>query len=188
MLTVAQIAPVHVAFDQGLKAWVDETILFGMDPDKHNLRECKIIGLSSYPDEVLTAEILVKEEDRFATAWSHVPFHLLFGHSERPKKLLGMDDLYYHNCPDEHITFTFFPDMAQHKCWAYFKHQRKWIGGDYLGTVNWYRDNLNAHIIRLNRGQFALLPNHKLQFNSGDKATSPLPPYRKVRQGWSLKP
>lgn len=187
MLTAAATSPVHVAFAQGLKAWVEEGILHDMDSERTDLRECRIVGLSSYPGQVLTTEILVKEKDRFATAWSDVPFHMLFGQSSRPEKLLAMEDLYYHNCPDEHITFTFFPAFAQEKCRAYFKNHRKWIGGEYLGTVNWYHDNVNAHMIRLNRGQFALLPNHKIQFNVGDAPAEPLPPYKKLRQSWSLR-
>jgi hypothetical protein len=188
MLKIAQISPVHISFEKGMPAWVHEGILYDMDPDKQGLRECQIVGLSSYAEQTLTAQILIKEDGAgFNTVWSDVPLHLLFNENSKPKVCLTLQDLVYYENPDIHITFTYYPDLARGPTWAFLKQRSEWQRGTYLGTIDWYQDNLNAHLISLDNGHFACLPQHKIQFNRETCPQQDLPAYRKTRQAWGLE-
>lgn len=176
---------VHTPFDEAIKAWVEEKILYGMDGRRTTLRECQIIGLSSYKDSALAAEILVKEGESFSTAWSDVPLHMLFHKAVKPKanEFLDLEDVIYHNSLDEYIELTYYPSLAKGECQCYFPRKDRWLGGEYLGTVDWYKGNHNAHLVALENGQFAMVPHHKIQFNNGSRT---LPPYKKQRMEWRV--
>lgn len=177
---------VHAYFDKAIKGYVDESLLHNMDPAKTELVPCEIMGLSSYKGTAPTAQILVQGSYVF----SDVPLHLLFARAARPKKPLGLNVLVYNNSPDDHIDLSCNPHLARGACQVFLvkmaakNDAQKWMSGTYLATIDWHRDNLNAHLIALENGQFALQPQHKISFNDGPRA---LPPYRKLKTDWIVK-
>lgn len=179
---------VHAGFDQAIRARVAETLLYNMDPTRTGLVPCEIIGLSSYPGTAPTAQILVEGSFVF----SDVPLHLLFNKrvTKPPEKPLGLDVLVLDKCPDGAIDLSFNPHLARDKCSVYFSRmeaatdEERWMSGTYRMTVDWFRDNLNAHLIALDNGQFALQPQGKISFNGGPRK---LPDYRRLEASWFVK-
>lgn len=179
---------VHASFDQAIEARVAEALLYNMDPARTALVPCEIIGLSSYPGNAPTAQILVEGSFVF----SDVPLHLLFNKRlvAPPENPLGLEILVHDKCPDGAIDLSFNPHLARDKCSVYFsrmetaKDEERWMSGTYRVTVDWFRDNLCAHLVSLDNGQFALQPQAKISFNGGPRK---LPDYRRLECGWWVK-
>jgi len=162
-----------------VRAFVEQTILYNMDPEYQDKYEaCTIFGVSSYPLEALTAHVMLGNGSIF----SYVPFHKLLNKPEEPNPKLELDDLVYKNCPDEHIAVHNF-EFLEGEVDAYFKRKDLWLPGHYLATVDWYESNELFHLIKLENYPIAAVPNHKLKFKGADRS---FPPYKKLRQTWEV--
>lgn len=97
---------------------------------------------------------------------------------------LSLEDLVYHNFPDEQLVVHRHSVLEAQDCRAFFKRSGKFMPASYLLTLDWWTGNDLLHLLALQNGQFALLPNHKVRFN-GD--TSALPQYQKLRATWRVE-
>jgi hypothetical protein len=160
-----------------LNLLVREKYLYNMDIEKKDLVNCTVIGLSSYPGHTLTVTILVKGK----FLYSYVPLIALawfpsFAENDLNKAI-------YKNCPSSELTVTYYDALKD--CTIYNKDGSYFTNGQYILTLDWYNDNEQFHLIKINDGNFVLYPNHKIIFNS-ESYKEKLPQYRKSKNEWIL--
>lgn len=170
---------IHYDLPQPISGFVDRKLLFGLDPDMSGILPCQIFSLATYPQEALTFQILLQDGSLF----SYVPLHLLYHKPPETQSLLELSDLLYHNCPDSVLCIHRFEWLNQDRVNCFFKHRQLWLSGDYLLTVDWYGGNDLLHLIRLQNGQFALLPSHKVKFLNGEPQFQP---FKKLHATWKV--
>lgn len=170
---------IHAELLPSIAVWVEKSFLFGMDPAFIGQYEPgNIFSLSSYPGEAITFQVLLNNGCLF----SYLPIHALAHNDGLTDTPLQLQDLLYNNCPAKEICVHAFQHL-QGEVTVYLKYQDRWIKGSYLLTVDWYTKNENGHLIALQNGQFALVPNHKIKFRNIGEG---FPPYRTLKQQWVL--
>lgn len=170
---------IHYDLPDVLPACVDRRLLFDLDHQVQGYLPCQIFGLSAYPQDALTFQILLDDGSIF----SYVPLHLLYHTLLIEGPFLELTDLVYHNCPDATLCIHRFEFLGQDVVNCFFKAKQLWLAGNYLFTVDWYQGNDLLHFIQLHTGQFALLPNHKVKFHNG---TSQFQPFKKLHATWKV--
>ena len=170
---------IHYDLPQPIPGFVDRKLLFDLDPEISGILPCQIFSLASYPQEALTFQILLPDGSLF----SYVPLHLLYHKPPETQFLLELNDLLYHNSPDSVLCIHRFEWLNQDRVNCFFKRQQLWLNGDYLFTVDWYCGNDLLHLIRLQNGQFALLPSHKVKFLNGEPQFQP---FKKLHATWKV--
>jgi hypothetical protein len=161
-----------------IPAWIGREYLYDMAPERvGEFDRCTVFGVSSYARHALTFQVMVSDGSLF----SYVPVIALRARETEGAPWLSMVDLLYRDCPSERIAVTVYEYLRGEHVDCYFRNRDLWQGGEYLCSIDWPDDNEQAHLIRLDSGQFAALPNHKLKFRGGDRSFKP---YRKLRQTW----
>lgn len=184
---------VHADLEElSFDAWIDPLMFKGIQmgsnaPTPENvLREkVKVFGLSSYKGHCLTARIFV---EKYGAVWDYIPFHLLFKTqtTENYNNLFSLKKLCYHNCPDEEITIndcSFIRTKINEGKFAeatIVQKQNMFDGKKvltvcgitkYLASVDWHKNNESGHVVWLQNGQLALIPNHKLILQNENNLT-----------------
>lgn len=127
-----------------------------------NFLKCDIIGLCVYKDECLT--FLIKLED--GEVFSYIPIHSVFWKPiDNSDNRIDLTNLVYVNCPDYDIKINYI-DYLNVELSCYLKNLDKWLSGRYVCTIDFYNDNELLNLLKLDNGNFALLPFHKLKFKS----------------------
>jgi len=159
---------------------VQEEFLYDMDPAHVGKTvACTAFALSSYPGSTPTFKILLQN----GAVFSYIPPHALQTSSLSPDAVtLDLADLASINCPSEPISVKTFAALAG-RVQAYFKRKDLWLEGSYVLTVDWTDSNDLLHLIALENGQLAFVPQHKVVFGN---AARELPQYRKLRQVWRV--
>lgn len=160
------------------QAYVDESVLYNNDLSKTCLIPCTVFGVSSYKGSVLTFEILLNN----GAVFSYVPPHKLQTKLEQLEDRLNLDDLVYVACPSENFSITTYKALEREEfCSAHFISKRKCVKAKYITTIDWYANNVLMHLLKLENGQLAALPSHKVMFSN-----EMLPDYKKLRSEWTL--
>lgn len=142
----------------------------------------RLFAISSYAGHALTVQVLLAGGGVF----SYLPLQALVS----PKRFdpageaLAPDELLYHDCRDDEICVHRYRALRG-PVQAFLRKRQRWMRGKYLLSIDWYRGNDLLHLLRLENGQFAALPSHKLIF--GEEARI-LPDYQKLRQTWRVEP
>ena len=170
---------IHYNLPQIISGFVERKVFFDLDSQAAGILPCQIFSLASYPQEALTCQILLEDGNLF----SYVPLHLLYHKPPETTELLEMTDLVYHNCPDSTLCIHRFDFLGTDVVNCFFKHQQRWLVGNYLFSLDWYFGNDLLHFIQLSNGQFAVLPNHKVKFLNGD---TQFQPFRKLHATWKV--
>lgn len=175
---------IHVALESPLRAWVSRGLMVGNPALDTPRTKAIIVGISSYQGSTLTFQtLLVNGDGKFSSFWSDVPLHMVFHHGKSRDEELSLQDLSYHNCPDNHIEAVNFPALAKGNVQCYFPKSDKWLAGRYILTVDWFLSDQTSHLIKLDVGNFALVPSHKIQFRDGARL---LPGFKKQRFTWEI--
>ena len=165
----------HCSLSNPFKAFVANRVLYDMDATKKGSTECLVFGVSSYEGHYPTFQILLGN----GAVFSYVPPHLVFTKKES-EGLFSLDALVYHKCKSNEISYASFAVLREAKAYAFLTSARWKIAAEYIGTVDWIRGNELLHILLLETGQVALLPNHKVLFGS----SGGLPDYKKLHATW----
>jgi hypothetical protein len=139
---------------------------------------CTAFAISSYEGSAPTFKVLLAD----GTVFSYVPPSALIDKDKPSGDVLELADLAYHNCPSGDVCVCTFAELAGPVS-AFLRRQGKWMGGTYLFTIDWYTGNDLLHLIALDNGQYAFLPNHKVKFRDG---TREFKPYKKMHQEWKV--
>jgi hypothetical protein len=163
-----------------IKAYVQETFLYDMDPAKTGLITCYIFGVSSYPGYALTFTIWIPET---GGTFAFVPLHALQGTKTAIPVPLALSDLTTRNAPDPEIAVCTYEFLKERPLQVFFKGKDLRMSVTYLFSVDWYKENELVNVILLENGQFAALPNHRVLFGvKRDK----LPDYKKMHGEWRV--
>jgi len=165
---------IHVDINP-INAFVRDKYLYDLDKSKRGLSPCKIFAISSYAGHVLTCQVLIDNKYIF----SYIPLMALT--LESNSKEFSIDDCYYNNCPGQKMVVNYHQFLVNKKCFV-FKNNKVIKSGKYLFTIDWYDDNLNAHLINTDDGNLILYPSHKLSFDN----TNALPQYKKIHKEFIL--
>lgn len=145
----------------------------GEQVEKEPLTRCTVFAVSSYIGHEPTFNVRIQSN---GGVFHYLPVRALV--SKEVAEPIHELDLCYYKCYDHSIAVNQF-EYLQGPVRAFIKgvsHE-----GEYRLTVDWYKSNVNMHLIALANGQFAFLPSHKLLFRSDERE---LPKYRKLRQEW----
>ncbi len=142
-----------------MTAWVDTRVFHNMEGEP-GWTKVKLFGLACLPGRVPCFEVITPEGYIF----SDVPPHLLrwkepVGEESFP---LELAHLVYLNCPSTAFALAHFPYLAERKNFAYFRGPGRYLEATYWFSLDFYRDNNWVHALRLENGQIAFLPSHKL--------------------------
>jgi hypothetical protein len=162
-----------------IRCAVREEFLYNEERGHGNLVPGAIFSVSSYPGHALTFQALLDGGGVF----SYLPLSALVDPRRYDPKAenLTLDELLYHDCKDEEIVVHRFP-MLRRPARVFFRTRGRWMGARYLFTVDWWRGNDLLHALKLENGQLAALPSHKILFGK----EGPLPEYKKLRQTYRV--
>lgn len=175
----------HVDIPSPIKCLVNTSVFYDMKTlplGKPAWTPCVLFAMSSYEKSVLTFKVMVEEN---GALFDFVPVHMLKSNGKAEVGiLLELSDLVSSKiCESMNITVHVHQLLTnKKKMQCFFKDRGIWLTGRYHCTVDWYDANENAHLVELENGQFALMPNHKCVV--GDKRE--LPDYVKLQQDWKL--
>lgn len=174
------VSMVHAPI-KGLRVWVRSEFLHDMDPSFKGKFESGIaFALSSYVGHAPTFKVLLDG----GSVFSYLPPHALLTRAQLPDPDLSLEQLVYHNCPASRVALSTFAELKSAKLHVFIKKIGVWLPGEYLFTVDWFEGNDLVHCVRLDNGQLALLPSHKIKFNDSVKE---FPGYRKLHAEWTVK-
>jgi len=137
-----------------------------------------VFAVSSYEGDALTTQVLLDN----GCVFSYVPLHALQQEPISRSNKLSLQDLVYRNCPQGRITVNAF-EFLNGPVLAYFKNKEVWLNGTYRATIDWIDGNEQLHVIHLENGQYAALPNHKLKFKNNARV---FPEYDKLKETWRI--
>lgn len=172
---------IHYNFKEPISGYINEKYLYNMDEEKNNWLKCNVIGISSYPNNALTFNILLDDEGNSkGSLFCYMPFDSFT--TDTNNTLYNYKDLIYHNCPFGKLTMTKMnlPSNVN----VYLKTKKCWIPGKYFITLDWYDGNDLLHLIHLSNGQLCAMPNHKIKF--GDNTTINFNRYKKLKYEWVI--
>lgn len=159
-----------------IKVFVRQEYLYDMDANyKDKYSTGQIVGITAYKGQTLTFEILVEGKYMY----SNMPITSFC--SQERTSILSFKSLANVNCP-RHKIDVYRLNLEKVYVGCYFKGTNQWKFGEYVLTVNFYTDNELLNLIKLDGGEYALVPNHKINWN----ADSELSDYKKSHQNWSL--
>lgn len=162
------------------KVYVKQEYLYDMDPSfEGKFEEGTAFALSSYPGEAITFQLLLKGGSLF----SYLPATALQLHKTPIDRPLLLNDLVYRNCPGAEIAVHVYPYLKGAVI-AYFKNAKRWMKGTYKLTVDWHKENELFHLVKLENGQLAFVPSHKIKFRNEEEF---FPSYRKLHPTWTVE-
>lgn len=137
---------------------------------------CKIMGVSTYPNETVTFMILVE-----GALFYELPFHAF---SRFPTESRAeLNELVYSNCKGGNFNFHFLNFICYGKVEIYKKTLDTWVAiKHYLGSLDFYEDNDLLHLFIGDDGRFYAMPNHKIMFNG----SRTFPKFEKQRNFWRV--
>ena len=158
--------------------YVDESFFYDLDATKTGWIKCTAFGVTSYVGETLTLSVLTDT----GAVFDYVPAHLVMKTPSAPESALPLDALVYNNCGSDPIDVVVHDVLKQAPAMAFLKRAAVWMAAEYLFSVEFYAGNDKLNAVWLENGQFAFLPNHKINF-TGAKT---LPDYKKLHATWKV--
>lgn len=170
-------ARVHAEVDP-VPVWVRKEFLYNMDAAKvGSYVPGRIFAVSSYRGHLPTFQVLLEG----GSVFSYLPAHALVAPGTMPSTHLDPEDLTYHPCPAGDICVNLYRAL-QVPVVAFLRRRDLWVPGKYILTVDWHEGNDLLHLIVLDSGHLALLPQHKIKFGASNQV---LEPFRKLRAEWA---
>jgi hypothetical protein len=177
----------NVSLPKHLYGFVREWALYDGDESKTGMIPAVIHGISSTPSRSLGFHALLENGAR----WSDLPLHALAhkqGAPELPLEELSLFDAFGYD-----ITVTEYEYLRELEVEAKLRSGRKELGV-YVLSLDWIRNGWSdfpaqhkeLHLIALDSGGFAVLPNYNCRFREASfvDPTQPLPPYRAQSTVW----
>jgi hypothetical protein len=152
-----QAYDVHAGLDF-VTVWVDSAVFHNMETESAWVK-AKIFGITCLPGRVPTFEILTTE----GYVFSDVPPHLVRW-KEKVEDPLPLESLVYNNCLSRTFSLAVFPALRERRGYAYFRNEARYVAAAYWFSLDFYQDNNWFHCLKLENGQLAFVPSHKLVF------------------------
>jgi hypothetical protein len=144
----------------------------------------EILWVDLYVGSVPTFTVkIIEEGDAYGCIFAYIPPHGF--KTIKNKKISLLEDLVYHNCPNE-IAWIGDLCMDRAHVLVFDKDYKPWINGEYLFTIDWCESNVLLNVVELENGFIAFQPFHKLKFGNSKKITEKLPDFKKMKQMWHV--
>jgi hypothetical protein len=167
---------------------------FLYDLEAHHGEHVKVcvFGVASLHGRALGFHVLTENG---ATFW-RLPIHSLCHHPDAA--MMPLDSLQIWDCFSYDVSATCFDRLSEIRVRAYLK-DRQWYPGRYLFTIDWYGSedaeeageggHKCAHVLALDNGNFAALPNNCLQWHDPAFVTpySEKPDFRINTHTWKVE-
>lgn len=145
---------------QSFKVFVKEEYLYDRDTEKIGLfKEGTVIGVSTYEKCPITFHVMI--EDKYL--YSDLPIESLV-HTKDASVIDNTKDLYYAQCNRTEIEAFTFHAFVNKTISVLLKASMNWRTGKYLMSFDFTTDNMSLHLVKLDNGNFALVPNHKINW------------------------
>lgn len=168
-----------------LTVWVDNSIFYNLTEGQGSFTKAKLFGITCLTGRVPTFEIITDE----GYVFSDVPPHLLFWKAPAGNEVrLCLTDLIYNNCLSEDFVISQFPELQERTANVLFKSTEKYEKAEYWFSLDFYKNNNWYHCLKLENGQFAFIPSHKIVFSKGDnfRQDHKFPNYQKLRHEFKV--
>lgn len=152
--------------------------LYNLEKGHGEFYECMIFGLASIQGLALTFHCMLANGAQFA----RLPIHAFAWNREAPTQ--AIDELMLWNCFSYNVTVTPFTWLRDLRV-DMLGRNKQWYPGQYLFTVDWYGSSLaedpgeggfkQAHILKLQNGNYAGQPNNRLRWHEPSFITKPFP-------------
>lgn len=175
---------VHAGLDL-TTVWVDRAVFFDMVSQEPKWEKVKVFGLTCLQGRVPTFEILTSE----GYVFSDVPPHLIrWKEPDAIDEGYPLSSLVYNNCLSSNFSLSAFAALGERKAYAYLKAEGKHEGAQYWFSLDFYENNNWYHCVKLDNGQVAFIPSHKLVFPSNGilAADHSFPKYQKLRHEFKV--
>lgn len=165
-----------------MTVWVDSAVFHDLKADSQWVK-AKVFGITCLPGRVPTFEILTAD----GYVFSDVPPHLVRWR-EKVEDPLPLESLVYNNCLSRTFSLSIFPALKERRAFAYFRKETRYVAAAYWFSLDFYKDNNWFHCMKLENGQFAFVPSHKLVFPPDGvlPEAHQFPNYQKLRQEFAV--
>ena len=144
-------------------AYVRKEFLYNLESGHGEVIPVMVFGIASVPGRALGWHVMT---DAGAVFW-RLPIHALCSRPDAPTDKL--DNLQLWDCFGDRVSITTFGALHNLKVQAILKDKRR-EEGTYMFTVDWWdnpysdapEQNKCAHVIRLDNGNYAALPNNRI--------------------------
>ncbi len=173
---------VHAPLDV-MTIWVKQDIFYDLETNTDEWVKCKLFGLTCIKDRVPTFEIMT--EDGYV--FSDIPPHMIRWQLTDDVQF-DLKDLVYNNCLSEQFCISEFPELKARYAFVFLKEQKQYIKGSYWYSLDFYQNNNWYHCIKLDNGQIAFMPSHKIVLSVQDKLSEQhvFPQYKKLRHVFTV--
>lgn len=156
------------------KAKLQRKYLYDGDEAMTGLVDVTVIGIASYEKQPIVFHCLV--DNQFL--YSDLPITALTHTGEiDPSFTLKM----LSHCLCATLVMEVF-SLGFGRASVYFKDKDAWIGGSYMFSVDFTTGNELLHLMRLDNGLFAFVPNHKVNWAGKCALTD----YKKNHSVWTF--
>ena len=165
--------------------WVNESVFYDLEKGHDNWIKVKLFGLTCIQGRVPTFEVITHE----GYVFSDIPVHLIrWKNKEDTNKDYKLSSLVYNNCLSENFAISDFPELKSKVAFIFLKDEKQYEQGQYMFSLDFYKNNNWYHCMKLDNGQFAFIPSHKIVFsNNGLLADNhQFPAYKKLRKEFKV--
>lgn len=141
--------------------------LYNLREHRDDLVEAMIVGVRSRAGRALTFHVILEN----GAMYEGLPVTALVHKTNAPE--LKLEELELWDCFGENVAVTAFDALKGMNVEVYGGQIRNdWYRGTYMMTFDWWGDGFsdtpahhkNAHLIKLENGCFALMPNNRLRW------------------------
>lgn len=174
---------VHAGLET-MTVWVKEDIFFDLETNTDKWVKCKLFGITCLAGRVPTFEILTAD----GYVFSDIPPHMIRWKESPDSVQYELQDLIYNNCLSEDFVVSEFAELKSRVAYVFLKGQKQYLQGQYWFSLDFYKNNNWYHAMKLENGQIAFIPSHKIVFSTDGKLKEnhEFPKYKKLRKEFKV--
>lgn len=174
---------VHAGLET-VTVWVKEDIFFDLETDTQLWVKCKLFGITCLTGRVPTFEILTAD----GYVFSDIPPHMIRFQENPEQTQYCLEDLVYNNALSEEFVISEFSELKNRSAFVFLKGKKEYVKAHYWFSLDFYKNNNWYHAMKLENGQVAFMPNHKIVFSANGKIEEnhEFPKYKKLRKEFKV--
>lgn len=142
-----------------------------------SLLDAEIVGINSYKNEALTFTLNIN-----GALYDYVPPTMITT-GNCLNTTYTLKDLVYNNNQSSIFSVIHSP-YINNKCKVFFPRKKDWANiSKVICTIDWYTANDKRHIVILENGLIAAVPNHKINLNGIQQIPSG---FKKIRETFKV--
>jgi hypothetical protein len=175
---------VHGPLKKPLRVWVRTDVLYNFETKNQEWVKGEIFGITCIKGFVPVFDILLDGGYIF----SDIPPHLV--RTKKPEEnsfpKMELNDLVYSNCSSKYFSLTSFPFLSDKNLFYHFSEKNLYLKASYIMTVDFYKGNDWLHMLELETGNLAFMPNHKIVFSKNISENHKFPAFKELKKTFSV--